>query len=61
MVSLVRVLDLSPSGWSALEVAQRRLDLSGTPVPGPSAVLCTSAPLLSFVLSLRVSIAADTM
>ena len=68
MVSLVRVLDLSPSGWSALEVTQRRLVLSGTRLPEPSPVLCTSAPTVSVVLSprasqilTRVSNAVDTM
>ena len=34
MVPLVRLLDLSPSGWSLLEVTQRRLVLSGTRLPG---------------------------
>ena len=55
MVSLMRVLDLSPSGWCALEVTQRRLVLSGVRLPTSFPVLCTlfqSAPLVSFVLSL---------
>ena len=51
----MRVLDVSPSGCSVLEVTQRRLVLSGTRVPETSSVLCTSAPLVSFVLTARVS------
>ena len=57
---LVRVLDLSPNGWSVLET-QRRLVLSGTRLPGPSPVFCTSAPVVIFVLTLRVSSSVDTM
>ena len=36
VVSLVRVLDSSPSGRSVLEVTQRRLVLSGSRLPRPS-------------------------
>ena len=56
MVSLVRVLDLSPSGWSVLEVTQRWLVLSGTRLPGPSPV----SPRVSLAL-IRVSNAVDTL
>ena len=36
MVPLMRLLDPSPSGWSLLEVTQRRLVLSGMRLPGSS-------------------------
>ena len=68
VVSLVRVLDLSPSDWSVLEVTQRWLVLSGTRSPGPSPVFRTSAPLVIFASSpcvsqalIRVANAVDTM
>ena len=41
MVSLMRVLDLSPNGWSALEVTQRRLVPAGARLPTSFPVLCT--------------------
>ena len=59
MVSFVRVLDLAPSGWSALEVTQRRLVVSGTRLPELSPVACTllqSAPLARCLLSPRASL-----
>ena len=50
MVYLVRLLDLSPCGWSVVEVTQRQLVLFGTRLPGSSPVFfCTSAPLVGFV------------
>ena len=57
--TLLRVLDLSPSCGSALEVTQRRLVLSGTRLPTSSPVLRTllqSAQLVKFVLSPRASL-----
>ena len=53
MVSLVRVLDLSPSGWSALEVTHNvgSFCLARTSLDHPQ--FC--ARLLRFVLSPRVS------
>ena len=68
MVPLVRVLDLSPCGWSVLEVTQRWLVSSGTRPLDQHPVFCTSAPLVILVLSpsvsqalIRVSNAVDTM
>ena len=55
MVSLVRGLGVSPSGWSVLEVTQRRLVLCGTRLAEPPPLLCAFAPVVSFVLSPRVS------
>ena len=49
------VCGVSPSGWSVLEVTQRRLVLCGTRLPEPPPLLCTFAPVVSFVLLPRVS------
>ena len=55
MVSLVRVLDLSPNGRSVLEVTQRWLLLSGTRLPWtiPRFLhVCSTGDLGSFAQSL---------
>ena len=51
-------LDLSPSGWSALEVTQRRLVLC-TLLQCAPLVRCVLSPRASLVL-IRVSNAVDT-
>ena len=76
VVCLVRVLGLSPSGWSTLGLTQRRLVQYGARLPTPTPVLCTFfffsvsvarivfSPLASQVLIrvlVRVSNTVDTM
>ena len=56
VVSLLCVLDVSPTGRSPLEVTQRRLVLSGCAPSTSSPVLCMLlqfVPEMSFALSLR--------
>ena len=48
MVPLVRLLDLSPSGWSLLEVTQTRFCLARASLDH-SSFFTMSAPLVGFV------------